>query len=90
MVTFGLKSEGDKKDQYHHNVAAGDPYIEVNYFEKKTNSEFHKGGQVSYKLLKGTVFVHPCQVMSPKVNVTCIGNDIILARDEYQWMCDSI
>ena len=29
-------------------------------------------------------------VMSPKVNVTCIGTDVHLAHDEYQWLCDSI
>ena len=88
VVSFGKATE-DLNDENNHCIGKDDPYIEVRYFEKKPNSEFKKGNIV-YKCLPKPVYVHPAQVMSPKINVTCIGSNIHVTRDEYQWLCVSI
>ena len=61
----------------------------VTYFEMKPRSALTKGNIV-YKSFLKPVYVHPAQVMSPKVNVTYIGSNIHVSRDEKQWLCDSI
>ena len=48
----------DLKDENNHCIGKDDPYIEVRYFEKKTNSEFKKGNIV-YECLPKPVYVHP-------------------------------
>ena len=47
----------------------------VTYFEMKPRSALTKGNIV-YKSFLKPVYVHPAQVMSPKVNVTYIGSNI--------------
>ena len=88
VVSFGKATE-ELKDENNHRIGKDNSYIEVNYFEKKPNSEFTKGS-IIYKSLPTTMYVHPAQVMSPKVNVTFVGSNIHVTRDEYQWLCDSI
>ena len=87
VVNFGV-AEKDLKDENNHCIEKGAPYVEVKYFEVKSNNV--KKPFIVYKYLPKPVYVHPAQVISPKVNVTYIGSDIHVSRDEYQWLCDSI
>ena len=77
-------------DSNNHHIEEGSPYLLVNYYEKKPNSEFSKNRHVIYRLVSNPVYVIPSQVMSPSVNVSYIGTDVHLSLDEYQWMTDSI
>ena len=61
----------------------------VRYFEMKPSSALTKS-YIVYKSLSKPVYVHPAQVMSPKVNVTYIESNIHVSRDKYEWLCDSI
>ena len=89
VIESGVAIE-DLCDIYNHYVSKGTPYLLVNYFEKKSNSEFSKNGHVIYRLIKKSVYVLPAQVMSPNVNVTYIGTDVYLLMNEYQWLSDMI
>ena len=86
VLDFGVATE-DFKDENNHKIGKDFPYILVNYYEKKANSEFSKQG---YRSTSTPVYVYPPQVMSPSFNATFIGSNVHLARDEYQWLCDSI
>ena len=87
VLSFG-NAEQDLKDENNHCIEKGDTYIEVKYFKVKSNN--FKKPTIVYKCLPKPAFIHPAQVMSPKVNVTYIGSDIHVSREEYQWLCDSI
>ena len=88
VIDFGVATE-DLCDENNHRIGEGNAFVLVHYFEKRANSEFRKGN-IIYKLVPETVYVHPAQVMSPNVNVTFIGSNIHLSCSEYQWLCDSI
>ena len=75
-------------DKYNHVIEKGAPYLEVQYYDKKSNTL--RKTSVIYKSVKGSAYVQPPQVMCPKVNVMNVGTDIHIARDEFQWLCDSI
>ena len=89
VLDFGVATE-DLKDENNHRIGKDCPYILVNYYEMKANSEFSKQGHMVYRSTSTPVYVYPPQVMSPSVNVTFIGSNVHLACDEYQWLCDSI
>ena len=86
VVKFGVAEE-QLRDGNNHVVEKGFPYLQVHYYEVKSN--IIKKPNVIYRCLPKLVYVLPTQVMFPKVNVTYIGSDIHVARDEYQWLCDS-
>ena len=65
-MIFGI-AEQDLKDENNHWIEKGSPYIEVKYFEVKSNN--FKRPTIVYTCLQKPVFVHPAQVISPKVNV---------------------
>ena len=88
VIDFGVATK-DLRDENNHQIGEGSSYILVNYFEKNPNSEFRKGN-IIYKLIPKPVYVHPTQVMSTNVTVTCIGSSMHLAKSEYQWLGDSI
>ena len=92
VVEFGLATGDDMKPIFKKNkfITEGSPYLHVNCYEKKLNSEFSKNGTVIYRLIKKLAYVLPTHVMSPKVNVTFIGTDVHHSIHEYQWLCDSI
>ena len=58
----------------------------MQYFEVKSN--LIRKPSVVYRSVPGHVYVDPAQVGYLKVNVSYIGSDIHIARDEYQWLCD--
>ena len=89
VLDFGVATK-DLTDANNHQIGKDCPYILVNYFEKNANSEFSKQGHVVYRSMSTLVYVYPPQVMSPSVNVTFIGSNAHLVRDEYQWFCDRI
>ena len=66
-------------------ISKGSPYIKINYYEMKSNKITKQ--TVIYRCIPKLAYAKPSQVMTPKVNVTQIGNDIHLSKDEYQWLC---
>ena len=87
VISFGVAQE-QLIDKYNHVIEKGAPYLEVQYYDKKSNTL--RKTSVIYKSVKGSAYVQPPQVMCPKVNVMNVGTDIHIARDEFQWLCDSI
>ena len=63
VLSFGI-AEQDLKDENNHCIEKGGPYIEVKYFEVKSNN--FKRPTIVYKCLPKPVFIHQAQVMSPK------------------------
>ena len=68
----------------------GAPFIEGQYYCRKTEHDYMRKGFVLYKLSKDNIYMNPSQVMCPMVNATVIGETLHLQMDEYQWLCDSI
>lgn len=75
MQSFRVAIE-DLMNENNHHIGKNSPYILVTYYEKKATLR--------------PVYVYQSQVMSPGVNVSFIGSNVNLGRDEYQWLCDSI
>lgn len=74
----------------HPAIEEGSQYLQVQYFEKKPNSEFSKSGTVVFKPVRKLEYALPTNVMFLQVNHTSIGKDIHITIQEYQWLCDSI
>ena len=77
---------GDMVDncRYHHLIQEGESYITAHYLEKVTE----KRGQIVYKLLDTKqVFILSQQLFFPCVPIQ---EDLTLAIQDYQFLCDCI
>ena len=61
-------ADEDMIDEFEHSVSKGSRYLSCNYLEKI--DENHRKREVMYKLIKGTVVVHPNQVFHPSVELS--------------------
>ena len=78
------------KFKRHPFISEGATYLKCQYFEKKPGSELSKNGTVIYKPQTKIEYALPTHVLFPQVNHTCIGKNIILTIQEYNWICDTI
>ena len=92
VIKIGKATAEDMKTIFkkHPSIGEGKEYLQLQYYEKKPNSEFSRNGTVIYKPIKKPEYAPPSSVMFPQVNHTTIGKDIHLSIHEYQWLCDSI
>ena len=79
VLSFRI-AENEMIGNYNHIIEKGHSFGEVIYYEIKSDDV--RQPAIIYKRLPQSVYVHPAQVMSQKVNVSFVGSDIYLSRDE--------
>jgi len=89
FIQFGVAMK-DLSDVNNLIIVKGSFYILVNYYEKKTGSEFSERKHIIYRVAKVPIYALLAQFMSSAAKKSFLGSDLHLLITEYQWLCDII